>query len=202
MGECRGRGAGAPTPHARLAPGTSARPSGRPFPWSLRCPVCTAGRGPLLIRGLCSAGQAPSLGLHPFLDPGIPSFLKKSNRNFPVESHLPGESGSLWMVTAKPTAPSRQASAPRVLQGCQATTSSWYFESGSSHARPSKGWLCAFAPGVGEWGGVKPKGPTSRCQGLGWQRGGAWPPADLPHPNIRGHGGVPSWPGGIGATLS
>lgn len=179
MGECRWRGgrrgsAGALTPHARLAPLPSLRSPLRealPLPQGSRLhswmPVSPHPRALLKGRVLCSAGQAPSLGLHPFLHPGIPSFLEKSKRNFPVESHLPGERGSLWMVTAKSTAPSRQASAPRVLQGCQATTSSWYFESGSSHARPSKGWLCAVAPGLGEWGGVKPKGPGGRCQGLG-----------------------------------
>lgn len=198
VGECRSPNASRQTGASDLrSPLREALPLeprvSRLHSWTLASPYPRAllkGRGALLCR------------TSPLLDPGIPSFLEKSNRNFPVESHLPGERGSLWMVTAKPTAPSRQASAPRVLQGCQATTSSWYFESGSSHARPSKGWLCVFTPGVGEWGGVKPKGPRSRCQGLGRQRGGAWPPASPPHPNMQGRGGAPSWPGGISATLS
>lgn len=54
--------------------------------------------------------------------PESQAFWRRATEFFLGKSHLPGEEGSLWIGDGpNPTALSRQASAPRVLQGCQAT---------------------------------------------------------------------------------
>lgn len=74
----------------------------------------------------CSAGQAPS-SESPLLFSRTPSFLKNSNR---VPRQVPSAWGGrlpLDRWRPSPTAPSRKASAPGVLWGCQATISELVF---------------------------------------------------------------------------
>lgn len=89
-----------------------------------------------------------------------PRRLEKSTGFFPRPSAW--GRGSLGLVTTQRTAHPDEPQPPGSCRAAKRTYPSWYFESGSSHARPGKGWLCAFGPGVGEWGGVKPERLTER----------------------------------------
>lgn len=160
--EQRGRdggGGGGPDVSSQVAPLTSG-PSGSPSPGGPLLPLSR--QQALLIRGLSEGQSCPALEGQPSLLPGIPSLLEKSRGFFPRPSAW--GRGSLGLVTAQPTAHPDEPQPPGSCRAAKRTYPSWYFESGSSHARPSKGWLCAFGPGVGEWGGGKPERLGSKLQ--------------------------------------
>lgn len=144
--------------HLRLAPLTTG-PSGKPL--SPEPPMYNQTAGLSLSEGSaegqsCSAleGKPHPWNLSPSSFPESQAFWRRATEFFPVKSHLPGEEGSLWIGNC-PT-PQHHPEKPQPPGSCRAaklTYPSWYFESGSSHARPSKGWHCAFGPGVVEWRG-------------------------------------------------
>lgn len=170
-------------------------PPGKPFPQSLRFPVYITGqitspylRALLKGRVFLLWRASPLLEISPppsFLE--SQGFWRRAIEFFLSNSHLPGEEGSLWIGDG-PT-PQHHPDKPQPPGSCRAAKLphlSWYFQSGGSHARPSKGWLCAFSPEVGEWGEVKPERLRNRFQGLGWQWGETWPPVGAPTPQHPG----------------
>lgn len=142
---------------------------------------------------------SPGLGIPPFSSfPGSQAFWERGTEFFLGKSHLPGEKGSLW-VGDGPT-PQHHADKPQPPGSCRAAKLpylSWYFESGGSHARLSKGWLCASVLGREMVGRGEPERLRSRFQGLGLQRGESWPPGGPPSLNIQGVLGVSPRLGGI-----
>lgn len=176
-----------------------AGPQGSPSLWNLRFPVCiTRQLASPYLRALLKGTAvllwraSPGLGIPPFSSfPEFQAFWERGTEFFLGKSHLPGEKGSLW-VGDGPT-PQHRADKPQPPGSCRAAKLpylSWYFESGGSHARPSKGWLCASVLGREVGGRGEPERLRSRFQGLGLRRGEAWPPGGPPRLNIQGALGV------------